>query len=50
MCLVCFLLCKEESSSPVSAIIERMDKGLYEVKSSFKHTREEYESKRAYGF
>ena len=29
MCLVCLQLCKEEGSSPVSAIIER-DMGLYE--------------------
>ena len=28
-CLVC--LCKEEGSSPVSAITERRDMGLYEV-------------------
>ena len=25
LCLVCLLLCKEEGSSPVSAITERMD-------------------------
>ena len=31
VCLVCFLLCKEEGSSPVSAITERRDMGLYEV-------------------
>ena len=31
MFLVYFLLCKEESSSPVSAITERRDIGLYEV-------------------
>ena len=31
LCLVCLLLCKEEGSSPVSAITERMDMGLYEV-------------------
>ena len=31
MCLVCLLLCKEECSSPVSAITERRDMGLYEV-------------------
>ena len=31
VCLVCLLLCKEEGSSPVSAITERMDMGLYEV-------------------
>ena len=31
MCLVCLLLCREEGSSPVSAITERMDMGLYEV-------------------
>ena len=30
-CLVCLRLCKEESSSPVSAITERRDMGLYEV-------------------
>ena len=29
--LVCLLLCKEEGSSPVSAITERRDMGLYEV-------------------
>ena len=28
---VCFLLCKEETSSPVSSIIERRDMGVYEV-------------------
>ena len=74
-CLVCLLLCKEEGSSPVSAITERRSMGLYEVplsvsllgfgdrdyvsqlpcvryyvNSSFKHTREECESKRAYVF
>ena len=31
VCLVCLLLCKEEGSSPVSAITERSDMGLYEV-------------------
>ena len=31
VCLVCLLLCKEESSSPVTAITERRDMGLYEV-------------------
>ena len=31
VCLVCLLLCREESSSPVSAITERRDMGLYEV-------------------
>ena len=31
VCLVCLLLCKEEDSSPVSAITERRDMGLYEV-------------------
>ena len=31
VCLVCLLLCKEEGSSPVSAITERKDMGLYEV-------------------
>ena len=30
-CLVCLLLCKDEGSSPVSAITERRDMGLYEV-------------------
>ena len=30
VCLVCLRLCKEEASSPVSAITER-DMGLYEV-------------------
>ena len=30
-CLVCLLLCKEEGSSPVSAITERRDTGLYDV-------------------
>ena len=29
--LVCLLLCKEEDSSPVSAITDRRDMGLYEV-------------------
>ena len=31
VCLVCLLLCNEEGSSPVSAITERRDMGLYEV-------------------
>ena len=31
VCLVCLLLCKEEGFSPVSAITERRDMGLYEV-------------------
>ena len=31
VCLVCLLLCKEEGSSPVSAITKRWDMGLYEV-------------------
>ena len=31
VCLVCLLLCKEEGSSPVSAITERKDMGMYEV-------------------
>ena len=31
VCLVCLLLCEEEGSSPVSAITERRDMGLYEV-------------------
>ena len=31
VCAVCLLLCKEEGSSPVSAITERRDMGLYEV-------------------
>ena len=30
-CVVCLRLCKEEGSSPVSAITERRDMGLYEV-------------------
>ena len=29
--LVCLLLCREEGSSPVSAITERKDMSLYEV-------------------
>ena len=31
MCFVCLRLCKEDGSSPVSAITERRDMGLYEV-------------------
>ena len=31
VCLVCLLLCKEEGSSPVSAITEMRDMSLYEV-------------------
>ena len=31
VCLVCLLLCKEEGSSPVSAITKRRDMGLYEL-------------------
>ena len=31
MCLACFLLCKEDGSSPVSANTERRDMGMYEV-------------------
>ena len=31
VCLICLLLCTEEGSSPVSAITERRDMGLYEV-------------------
>ena len=31
VCLVCLLLRKQEVSSPVSAITERKDMGLYEV-------------------
>ena len=31
VCLVCLLLCREEDSSPVSAITERRNMGLYEV-------------------
>ena len=31
VCLVCFLLCKDEGAAPVSAITERRDMGLYEV-------------------
>ena len=34
VCLICLLLCKEEGSSPVSAINERRDIGLYEVPMS----------------
>ena len=34
VCLVCLLLCKEDGSSPVSAITERRDMGLYEVSLS----------------
>ena len=30
-CLVCLRLCKEEGSSPVLAITERRDMGLYEL-------------------
>ena len=30
-CVACLLLCKEKGTSPVSAITERMDMGLYEV-------------------
>ena len=30
VCLVCLLLCKEEGSTPVSAITERRDMDLYE--------------------
>ena len=29
VCLVCLLLCKEEGSSPVSAITGRRDMGMY---------------------
>ena len=74
-CLVCLLFCKEEGSSPVSAITKRRDmrcpclclcwvwvwdrdhvsqlpcvRYYVFVKSSFKHAREEFESKRAYVF
>ena len=31
VCLICLLLCKEEGSSPVSAITERRDMDMYEV-------------------
>ena len=31
VCFLCLLLCKEECSSPVSAITERRDMDLYEV-------------------
>ena len=31
VCFVCLLFCKEVCSSPVSAITERRDMGLYEV-------------------
>ena len=34
VCLVCLRLCEEEGSSPVSAITERRDMGLYEVSLS----------------
>ena len=34
VCLVSLLLCKEEGSSPVSAITERKDMGLYDVSLS----------------
>ena len=34
VCLVCLLLCMEEGSSPVYALTERKDMGLYEVSSS----------------
>ena len=34
VCLLCLQLCKEEGSSPVSAITERRDVGLYEVPMS----------------
>ena len=34
VCLICFLLCKEDGSSQVSAITERRDMGLYEVSVS----------------
>ena len=36
VCLVCFLLCKEEGSSPSSvfAITERWDMGVYEMSMS----------------
>ena len=35
VCLVCFLLCREEGSSPVSAITEMRDMVLYEAPLSF---------------
>ena len=31
VCLVCLLVCREEGSSPMSAITERRNMGLYEV-------------------
>ena len=31
VCFLCLLLCREEGSSPVSAITEMRDMGLYEV-------------------
>ena len=34
VCLVCLLLCREEGSSPVSAITERSDMGQYKVSLS----------------
>ena len=34
VCLVCLRSCKEEGSSPVSAITERMNMGLYDASLS----------------
>ena len=34
VCLLCLRVCKEEGSSPVSAITEGRDMGLYEVSLS----------------
>ena len=34
VCLVFLLLCREEGSSPVSAVTKRSDMGLYEVSLS----------------
>ena len=57
MCLVCLLLCKEECSSPVSLFwdgdyVSQLPYLRYYVvmRSSFKHTREECKSMRAYVF
>ena len=57
---MCLLLCKEEGSSPVSAITERRDMGLYEVPLSMSYLGwglslptcicEECEPKRVYVF
>ena len=54
VCLVCLWLCKEEGSSPVSAITEKRDFGMGTMLTNFymcgmmlfQHAREECESKR----